>query len=163
MKFTPGQLRSVTSISQETYRHWKKSFPNLERNSGKKPCFSAGDLLSVLVIRQLTQSFRIQVSALREISEHLFLLMNSTPWFNLERSVLLINLPENRLELVSAITPITPSQSILFLPLTDSAKAIRQKLLADDQLHKQGTLQFPPFEQTTQATSDVFSARIERS
>jgi len=149
MKFTPGQLRSVTSISQETYRHWKKSFPDLEKNSGKKACFSAGDLLAVLIIRQLTQGFKIQVSALSGLSQRLFSLVNSTPWFNLERSVLLVNLPDNTLEMVSATAPFTPSQSILVLPLAESTIAVRNSLLMDGQGETQGALKFSPFKQTS--------------
>ena len=75
--------------------------------------------------------------------------MNSTPWFNLERSVLLVNLPDNTLEMVSATAPFTPSQSILVLPLAESTIAVRNSLLMDGQGETQGALKFSPFKQTS--------------
>ena len=164
MKFTPGQLRNVTSISQETYRHWKKSFPNLERSNGKKPCFSSGDLLSVLIIRSLTQSFRIQVSALTDVSERLFFLMNSTPWIKLESGVLLVSLQENRVELTSATSSITPSHSLLVLPLNDFTQVISDNLLSNGQADSQRTLKFPLFQQPSDQTKrSKASSRAEQS
>lgn len=164
MKFTPGQLRNVTSISQETYRHWKKSFSNLEKSNSKKPCFSAGDLLAVLIIRSLTQSFRIQVSALTDVSGHLFSLTNSTPWFNLERGVLLVSLPEQRVELISATSPFIPSHSLLVLPLNELTQVISESLLSNGQTSSQRTLQFPLFQQVSnQSKPSEASTRAKQS
>ena len=75
--YTPGQLRSATSIAPETYRHWKKTFGALRRGRGHSPCFSSGDLVAVAVVRALAVDMAIRVGALAPIAEPLFELLQS--------------------------------------------------------------------------------------
>src|SRR3546814_4219968 len=70
--YTPGQLRSAMAIPQETYRHWRKALAPLRRGTGHSPCFTAGDLLAVAIVRALTGDFAIRVGAISAVAEALF-------------------------------------------------------------------------------------------
>ncbi|WP_156427615.1 hypothetical protein [Thiohalocapsa sp. ML1] len=144
MLYTPGQLRRAVSITPETYRHWKKTLEPLRRASGHSPCFSAGDLVAVALIRSLTLDLGIRIGALTPIGEPLFELCNRATWPILERSKLIVDLPGARLELSPELTETLSDRPSITIPLRSIMAELREQLLAESDSREQTSLRFPP-------------------
>lgn len=142
--YTPGQLRSAVSIAPETYRHWKKALNPLRRRRGHSPCFSSGDLVAVAVIRLLAVDMGVRVGALTPISEQLFELCNLSPWPVLERTKLIIDLPNAQLQLRPELEETVSDRPSITIPLGPVVVGLREQLLAASNVHEQPSLCFPP-------------------
>lgn len=142
--YTPGQLRNAMTIPQETYRHWKKALIPLRRGSGHSPCFTAGDLLAVAVVRVLTDGFAIRVGALSTIADALFEACNAVSWPTLERSKLIADLANGRLQIRPELENAIFEEPVVVVPLRSLVGHLREALLADGGVDSQETLRFPP-------------------
>ena len=100
IRYTPGQLRNAAAVPPETYRHWKKVLAPLRRNTRQSPCFTAGDLLAVALVRTIS-GFSIRVGSISLIAEELFRVCNDTSWPILERSRMIIDLVNQRLDVAT--------------------------------------------------------------
>lgn len=145
MLYTPGQLRRAVSITPETYRHWKRTLGPLRRTRGHSPCFSAGDLVAVALIRSLTVDLGIRIGALTPIGEPLFDLCNRSPWPILERGNLIVDLPGAQLEVSPELTEILSDRPSIIIPLRSIMAGLREHLLAEGDGDEQTSLRFPPF------------------
>lgn len=56
IQFTQDQMRTVTGVSIETVRHWRKIVPYLATKAGKAARFSFADLLGLAVTNELVGS-----------------------------------------------------------------------------------------------------------
>jgi hypothetical protein len=143
VQYTPGQLRSVASIPPETYRHWKKTLAPLRRDRGHSPCFTAGDLVAVAVVRVLASDLGVRVGVLTSVADALFEMCNSAPWPMLERGKLLLDLPQSRVE----YRPELPEKPIdgltIVIPLRPIVTQLRDQLLTATESSDQQTLLFP--------------------
>ena len=144
VRYTPGQMRSAVGISQQTYRHWKKALAPIRREAGHSPCFTAGDLLAVAVLRVLTADFAIRVSALSAIAETLFDDCNAAPWPVLERGKFVVELTSGRLQFLPELDHVPGLVPVLVIPLRPIIKHLRDALLTEGKLHDQELLRFPP-------------------
>ena len=144
VKYTPGQLRSATAISQQTYRHWKKALAPLRREAGHSPCFTAGDLLAVAIVRSLTADFAVRVRAISSVAEALFETCNATPWPILERGKLLVDLPNGRLQFLQEADNVVCGTPVLIIPLRSMVGHLRGALLTEEGFDGQEPLRFPP-------------------
>lgn len=142
--YTPGQLRSAVSIAPETYRHWKKTLAPLDRARGHSPCFSAGDMVAVSVIRALAIGMSVRVSALTPIADALFELCNASPWPVLERAKIVIHMIDARVQLSPELADTLSNQPVLIVPLRPIILQLRDQLLAAADTHEQASLRFPP-------------------
>lgn len=144
MQYTPGQLRRAAGIPQETYRHWKKTLQPLRRRTGRSPCFTAGDLLAVVIVRTLSVEFAIRVSSISAVAEGLFATCNAASWPTLERSCLLVDLPNHRLQLLQEIDNTSFDVAAMVIPLKPVVHRIHHALLSPRTHDIQETLPFPP-------------------
>lgn len=144
MYYTPGQLRSAAGIPPETYRHWKKALAPLCCQKGHSPCFSAGDLVAVAVVRVLVIDFGIRVGALGPLGENLFALCNSAPWPTLERGRLMIDVPGTIIQFRPELGEVQADGPALLVPLRPIVARLRDQLLAASEPEHQTTLRFPP-------------------
>ena len=144
VKYTPGQLRSAVGITQQTYRHWKKALAPLRRCRGHSPCFSAGDLVAVSVIRILSVDMAMRVGSLAPVAEVLFELCNSAPWPTLERGKFLFDLPSTQVQFRQELAEVRSEGPIAMVPLRPIITHLRDRLLAADTHDTQETLRFPP-------------------
>ncbi|HEV7253789.1 MAG TPA: hypothetical protein VGN97_11955 [Mesorhizobium sp.] len=134
----------MASIAPETYRHWKKALGPLRRGRGHSPCFSSGDLVAVAVIRLLAVDMAVRVGALASVAESLFELCNQSPWPVLERAKLIVDLPEQRLQLRPELAEISSDRPTITIPLRPIVTRLREQLLAASDVEEQTTLRFPP-------------------
>ena len=143
VRYTPGQLRDAVAVPPETYRHWKKVLAPLRRNNTRQsPCFTAGDLLAVAVVRTLTDS-SLRVGSISAIADELFRLCNDTSWPILERSRLIIDLVNQRLELQLESDSVALDSTALVCPLKPLVHHLRQALLTGGGPEQQ-RLNLPP-------------------
>ncbi len=142
--YTPGQLRSAVGIPPETYRHWKKVLGPLRRDRGHSPCFTAGDLVSVAVVRVLSVDMAVRVGSLTPIAEALFELCNSAPWPTLERGKLLFNLSNSRVRFRPELAGTHSERPLAIVPLRPIIAHLRDRLLAAGGADTQEMLRFPP-------------------
>ena len=142
VRYTPGQLRDAAAVPPETYRHWKKVLVPLRRDTRQSPCFSAGDLLAVALVRTMT-GFSVRVGAISEIAEELFRLCNDTSWPILERSRMVVDLANQRLELQPESEDIALDAPALVCPLRPLVGHLRAALLTGGRPEQQ-KLNLPP-------------------
>jgi hypothetical protein len=156
VQYTPGQLRSIASITPETYRHWKKAFTPLRRDRGHSPCFSSGDLVAVAIIRTLTVDLGIRVSVLTEM---LFDLCNGAPWPTLERGKLILDLPNAKLEFRPEPADHPVDGLLVIIPLRPIVAQLYAQLLSVREPDSQPELRFPLTTVSTPAASATLRGR----
>ena len=137
-------MRSAVGISQQTYRHWKKALAPIRREAGHSPCFTAGDLLAIAVVRLLTADFAIRVSALSAIAETLFANCNAAPWPVLERGRFVVELTSSRLQFLPELDHVPGLAPVLVIPLRPMIEHLRDAFLTEGKLDGQALLRFPP-------------------
>ncbi len=144
MKLSPGQVREVLGLSQDTYRHWKAALPPLANRNGYRPCFTHGDLFAMALVKALTDDAGVQVGALHAVAASLFDHCGKHSWAELERSTLVLELarvratfvPEQQLPQFDGIGLVVPCRRIVL--------DLRERLLMDKEPVDQGNLHFPP-------------------
>lgn len=161
VRYTPGQLCEVVSISPETYRHWKAALAPLYRTTRRGPCFTAGDLLAVALVRTMTSAFSIRVGAISSVAEQLFRICNNTSWPVLERGKLIVDLADQRLELRSEIEDVDFSTPTLVFPLSAPVGHLRDALLTEGRPNQQ-MLNFQPVPLPSRATAASIGGAHER-
>ncbi|MCI0430083.1 MAG: hypothetical protein L0210_06015 [Rhodospirillales bacterium] len=159
VQFTPGQLRSAASIAPETYRHWKKALAPLRRERGHSPCFTAGDLVAVAVVRALCLDLGIRVSALASIANALFDSCNNSPWAVLERGKFIFDIPRGQVQFQPELATTLAEGALVTVPLRLIVTQLRDQLLTVTKSEDQQALRFPP----TPLTPPTSSAMRGRS
>lgn len=142
VRYTPGQLRDAVAVPPETYRHWKRVLVPLRRDTRQSPCFSAGDLLAVALVRTMTD-FSVRVGAISAIADDLFRLCNDTSWPILERSRMVVDLANRRIELQPESEGLPLHAPALVCPLRPLVGYLRAALLTDGGPEQQ-RLNLPP-------------------
>src|SRR5713226_2410759 len=117
LQFTPGQLRAIVGLSVETYRHWKRMLPPFAVRKGSSPRYSIGDLLAASILCRLTGSCGVRVGYLKEISEKIVALANSSSWTALEGQVLLIDLLRRTCRVAKEERNTTGTDIVVLCPL----------------------------------------------
>ena len=144
MLFTPGQLRQLLALPQETFRHWKKAIPSLSHRNGYKPCFSPGDLLALALIKTLVDDGGVRVAALSEIAPQVFELCNRHGWTHLERCTMSIELANKKVFVSTKAGFMRPNNTAFVLVCEPTIQTLRSRLLAEKEGESQRRLGFPP-------------------
>ncbi|MCA7082519.1 MULTISPECIES: hypothetical protein [Cupriavidus] len=63
IQFTQDQMRTLTGVSTETVRHWRKAIPYLASKTGKAARFSFADLLGLSVTQALVSSLGVHIGS----------------------------------------------------------------------------------------------------
>ena len=144
LKLTPGQLREIVGLSQDTFRHWKRSLKPLAARNGYTPCFTPGDLFAVAAVQALVIEAGVRVSAVATIAEELFRFATSTSWAAIERSVIVFDLTAGRIAVLPETNSIRPTSIGIHVPCRPIVAKLRERLLAEQDSELQQLLQFPP-------------------
>jgi hypothetical protein len=144
MKLSPGQVREILGLTQDTYRYWKAALPPLADRNGYRPCFTYGDLFAMAIVRALTDDAGVRVGALHAVAASLFDHCGNHAWAELERSTLVLELGRVRVTFVPELQ-IPQFKGIgLVVPCRPIVVDLRERLLMDKDPTDQGNLHFPP-------------------
>ena len=143
MLFTAGQIRSTFSLSKQQWRSYREYLPPLAKESTRSHSFSAADLLSVSVVRCLSEVLSAPLSTFTPIADGLFDLFGTTPWPQLERSTLLVDLGRYDVVLLDADCFTASAELALLVKLAPLMSELRGRLLAEGPA-PQRDLFFPP-------------------
>lgn len=141
--FTVGQLRSAFALSKQEWRSYRQALAPLNQDSRRSPCFSAGDLLAIAVVRRVSKTLAAPLSTFSSLAGDLFALCGAYPWPQLERSYLLFDLQDLGVELVDLDRWHRPIEFGLLIRLAPLVAEIRENLLAGGP-DPQHDLAFPP-------------------
>ena len=144
MKLTPGQVREVLQLPQETFRHWKTVLPPLAGRNGYRPCFSHGDLFAMAVVKALTNTAGIRIGSLSAVAVSLFTQCDRHSWAGLERSILVLDLAHKRANFAPDSEVPQFSAIGIMVACRPIVAELRKRLLMDQGDKQQGTLRFPP-------------------
>lgn len=145
IQFTQDQARTLTGVSAETMRHWRKTIPYLSTKSGKVARFSFTDLMGLAVTHELVDSFGVHIATLREGVDALFRLLAASGPASLDGAIVLVTatdavIYESERERGSQI----PSKTALMVPLTPLIAKMQRHMLPMAPVSGQATLPFPP-------------------
>ena len=78
IQFTQDQMRTLTGVYAETFRHWRKTVPYLASKMGKATRFGFADLLGLAVTNELVSSLGVQIGSVSVGVDALFRLLADT-------------------------------------------------------------------------------------
>ena len=142
--FTQDQMRTLTGVSVETVRHWRKTIPYLATKTGKAARFSFAELLGLAITHELVNSLGVHIGTVSVGVDALFRLLSNSSVPILEGGVALITptaalLHESANWSISAVAG--PTLAIALDPLISR---LQQHVLPVSQFPGQATLPFLP-------------------
>ena len=144
IQFTQDQMRSLTGISAETVRHWRKTIPYLATKTGKAARFSFAELLGLAVTHELVNSLGVHIGTVSNGVDALFRLLEESAAPVLEGGVAVIT-PTAASVRDSGSWSIDPSASpTLAIPLNPLISRLQQHVLPVAPPPSQASLPFPP-------------------
>lgn len=145
IQFTQDQARTVTGVSVETVRHWRKTIPYLAAKTGKTARFTFADLVGLAVTNTLVGSLGVQIAALSGRVDALFRLLATIAPSSLDSAIVLITATDTSLyEHGSEGGDQLPSAPALMVPLAPLVANIQRYMLPIGRISPQVPLPFPP-------------------
>jgi hypothetical protein len=90
IQYTQDQMRTLTGVSAETVRHWRKTVPYLASRTGKAARFSFADLLGLAVTNELVSSLGVNIGSLSAGVDALFKLLADASAPALDGAIVLV-------------------------------------------------------------------------
>lgn len=143
IQFTQDQTRTLTGVSAETVRHWRKAIPYLSSKTGKAARFSFTDLVGLAVTNELVKSFGVHIATVSTGVDALFGLLASSGPASLDGAVAFIT-PTEAILLEAGTDGIgrVPSKSAIAIPLAPYVEKIQQHVLPAAPISRQTVLPF---------------------
>jgi len=142
MRYTPAQLKEALGITEETLRHWRRSFTPLQGKRGYAPCFTPGDLLALKVVTQL-HGLGIGVGQLKSVAIDLFEACSQGVWSTADNKVLVFD--GRTVELVTTLEDGRwIQQTRIVVPLKPLVQQLQQRLSGEEGRPAQPEIVFPP-------------------
>ena len=145
IQFTQDQARTLTGVSAETVRHWRKAIPYLTSKTGKAARFTFADLLGVAITRELVNSFGVHIATMSAGVDATFRLLAASGPAALDGAIVFITstqatLYETGAEGVGQV----PAKPALMIPLAPLIANIQRHMLPVMPVSNQIVLPFPP-------------------
>ena len=144
IQFTQDQMRTLTGVSAETVRHWRKTIPYLATKTGKAARFSFADLVGLAVTRELVNSLGVHIGTVSVGVDALFRLLSNSTAPILEGGIALITPTEASLRESANWSIGTAAEPTLAIALAPLISRLQQHLLPVAPLPSQATLPFRP-------------------
>lgn len=140
--FTQEQARTLTGVSVETIRHWRKAIPYLASKPGKSARFTFADVVGLAVTQEIT-NFGVRIANVSSGVEVLFRLLSETSLGVLEESMALVT--STAASIVRSDTVGTRLDCLgLVVPLQPLITRVREHMLPVMPASEQASLPFPP-------------------
>jgi DNA-binding transcriptional MerR regulator len=141
--FTQEQARTLTGVSVETMRHWRRSIPYLASKPGKSARFTFADVVGLAVTRELID-LGVRIASVSAGVEALLQLLAQSPGI-LESGVALVTTSGALVVRSEELTGLRLDQSGLVVPLVPLITRIREYMLPSmPAASDQASLPFPP-------------------
>ncbi len=144
IQFTQDQMRTLTGVSAETVRHWRKTIPYLASKSGKAARFSFADLLGLAVTHELVNSLGVHIGTVSVGVDALFRLLSSSTAPILEGCVAIITPTAAILRESANWSIAAAAEPTLAIALDPLISRLQQNVLPAAPFPSQATLPFPP-------------------
>ena len=145
IQFTQDQARTLTGVSVETVRHWRKTVPYLSSKTGKAARFTFAELLGLAVAHELVHSFGVHIATLSTSIDELFRMLATNGPASLEGTVVFITATEVTFhEMEADGLSKVPEKSAFMVPLAPLMTGIQRHMLPAMPSVSQKTLPFPP-------------------
>ena len=145
IQFTQDQTRTLTGVSVETVRHWRKAIPYLSFKTGKAARFSFTDLLGLAVTNELVNSFGVHIATLSAGIDALFRLLATSGPASLDGATVFVTATEAVLHETDAEgIGRVPAKPALMIPLAPLIAKIQRHMLPVMPVSSQTVLPFPP-------------------
>lgn len=143
IQFTQEQARTLTGVSAETVRHWRKTIPYLSSKTGKAARFSFTDLVGLAVTNELVKSFGVHIATVSAGVTSLFALLASSGPASMDNAVAFITPTEAILrEAGPDGIGRVPNTSAIAIPLAPYIEKIQQHVLPAAPVSRQTVLPF---------------------
>lgn len=144
MRYTPGQLRDIVGISQETLRHWRATLTPLQGARGHGPSFKPGDVLAVAAVKALVEECGVSVRSLTSVASALFEICDHPDWEVFSRGRLALQLQSGSVQLLGERESIPCEPVLVVIALAPIVTRLRQKILNVAGDESQAELRFAP-------------------
>lgn len=143
IQFTQDQARTLTGVSAETVRHWRKTVPYLSSKTGKAARFSFTDLVGLAVTNELVKSFGVHIATVSAGVDSLFALLSSSGPASMDNMVAFIT-PTAAILLEASPDGMgrVPNKSAIAVPLALYIERIQQHVLPATPVSRQTVLPF---------------------
>lgn len=143
--FTQDQARTITGVTSETLRHWRKSIPYLAEKTGKSARFSFTDLICIASTVQAVETFGVSISSIGLVIDSLFRKLSESRSTMAQYQAVVISSTEASLCRFDEIANIDFSKPTIVIPLDQLMANVRQCLLPESQLVQQMQIPFSPY------------------
>jgi len=141
IQFTQDQARTITGISCETLRHWRKNIPYLAEKSGKAARFSFSDLICLASAAQAIEDFGASISNIGPVIDPLFRKLAESRPAMLQNQAIIIRGTNATICHLDEIAKLDFSTPVMVIPLAQLTESMRQCLLPE--LSGQQQLEIP--------------------
>ena len=144
IQFTQEQVRTLTGVSVETIRHWRKSVPYLATRSGKSARYTFADILGLAVTREVISAFGVSIVKVSVGIEALFLVLaESRPTVH-DETTAVVTANTASLCSVEDTLALNLDGPALIVPMGPLIARIQHSMLPAAAKTKQAALPFPP-------------------
>lgn|GEM_PF-420378 len=142
--FTQDQVRTLTGVSSETLRHWRKHIGYLAEKSGKAARFSFSDLICIASTIQIIEFFGVSISNIAPVIDSLFRKLGESRFAITQHHILFITKSEAIVCEVDEVANMDFSHPMIMIPLGELITNLRQSLLPGFPIEQQMQVPFMP-------------------
>ena len=144
IQFTQEQARTLTGVTTETIRHWRKAISYLERKPGKAARFTFADVVGLAVTQELTNGLGVRITNICAGVEALFQQLAQVAPTMLESGIALVTAETAAIVRGEELNGPGLDQSSLVIPLRPLVLRIREHMMPMAPGPEQASLPFPP-------------------
>jgi hypothetical protein len=141
IQFTQEQARTLTGVSVETIRHWRRAVPYLAGKPGKSARFTFGDVVGLAVTQELVD-LGGRIANVSVGVQALFQLLSQEGPGMLQGAIALVT--ATGAAILRLEGPLRIGESGLIVPLDPVISRIREHMLPVAPAAEQPSLPFPP-------------------
>ncbi|MEI6543300.1 MAG: hypothetical protein WCL60_07250 [Methylococcales bacterium] len=144
IQFTQDQARTITGISCETLRHWRKNIPYLAEKSGKAARFSFSDLICLASTAQAINDFGASISSIGPVIDSIFRKLAESRPAMLQNQAIIIKRTNATICHLDEIATLDFSAPVMVIPLAQLTGSMQQCLLPELSNEQQLEIPFTP-------------------
>jgi hypothetical protein len=144
IQFTQEQARTLTSVSAETVRHWRRVIPYLAAKPGKAARFAFMDVVGLAVAREVISTFGVHITNVSLGVNALFQLLADARPTALEDAVAVITTDGAALLPAADISSNRFGCAALVVPIGPLIDRLHRQMVPGLPMAEQAELPFPP-------------------